>query len=79
MGINIITMETAKQEPTPFQKYYQMNKGKITNNVNARRKFLQNSDQYIRAQRQVLIDSLNNRTRKWISEKSKAKFNIRQD
>ena len=71
-------METVKQEETGFQTYDQENYQKIKRNVNARMKFLQNSDQYINAQRQVLIDSLNNRTRKWISEKTRAKLNIRQ-
>jgi hypothetical protein len=55
-----------------------MNKERIINHNNTRRKLLINSDVYIATKRTELIEQLNNGGRKWISEKNKTKYNIQQ-
>ena len=44
--------------------------------VSAKRRLLYNSEPYINQNRQKLVDSLNNGTKRWINEKVIIKYNI---
>ena len=59
--------------------YYEANKDRIKKMVSAKRRLLYNSEPYINKNRQTLLDSLNNGTKRWISEKVSIKYSILRD
>ena len=64
---------------TFFKRYYEANKERIKKMVSAKRRLLYNSEPYINQNRQKLVDSLNNGTKRWISEKVSIKYSILRD
>jgi hypothetical protein len=73
----ITTDDTDKT--TFFKRYYEANKERIKKMVSAKRRLLYNSEPYINQNRQKLVDSLNNGTKRWISEKVSIKYSILRD
>ena len=54
--------------------YYQQNRERIIRNTVERRRLVMNSDKYINANRQKLIDDLNSGKQKFITEAMKNKY-----
>ena len=62
-----------------FQIYYRINAESIKKHVADRRRLVRNSRVYLDSQRGVVIQQLNEGTKKWISTKMQDKMKIQQD
>ena len=71
---------TTTEDNIPYSKrYYLQNKDSINKKTSATRRLIRNSQPYIQQQQAVIIEQLNNGTKKWITEKCKEKYNIYRD
>ena len=76
----IMDIETHIKVRSDYQhNYYQQHKNRIIQGILSRRRLIQNSEPYILEHREVIINQLNDGTRKWTTDRSKLKFKIVQD
>ena len=71
---------TTTEDDIPYSKrYYLKNKDNINKKTAATRRMIRNSQPYIQQQQAVIIEQLNNGSKKWITEKCKVEYNIYRD